>query len=175
MRLNRTQIESLILLGLAILILIQIPVYLFWIRPEMDVDNKASQRLEKIQAEVAHRQQVVQVLRTFDFRLNESRKNFQTFASTHLFPSDRAGSQLLHDLEQISLEAGLIRNRVSYRFDDKSLYGLQRIDFSIPVEGSYPSIRRFLNILEKGSHFILIDSIAMESDREGQGGEFAWS
>ncbi len=170
MKISRVQIQNSILSGLAILVLAQLPVYFFWIRPEMEVDNKASQRLEAIQAEVVLKEKALLVLRNFDAGLTKSHTSFRDFAQKHLFAADRAGSELLGDLEQISQEAGLLRNRVSYRFDDKPLFGLQRIDFSIPVEGSYSSIRRFLNILEKRPQFILVDSIAMESDREGQGG-----
>jgi Tfp pilus assembly protein PilO len=170
MKFSTPQLQNMFLAGLAVLVLAQLPIYLIWIRPEMEVDNKAGLRLESIQFEVARQERVVKVLRDFDSRLKKSHQDFQEFAHQQLFTSERAGSQLLRDLEQTSQEAGLLRNRVSYKFDDKLLFGLQRIDFSIPIEGSYSSIRRFLNILERRPHFILVDSIAMESDREGQGG-----
>jgi Tfp pilus assembly protein PilO len=162
--------QRFILIGLALLIVAEIPLYFFFIMPEMEVDQKANAELEILQQSIARRERSVKDLRDFESHLNQSRRGFQVFSIKHLFPRERVGSELLRDLEQISLEAGLLRNRVTYRFEGKPLFGLQRIDFSIPIEGSYSSIRRFLNILEGHPHFILIDSIVLESDREGVGG-----
>jgi Tfp pilus assembly protein PilO len=167
---SRGQLQRFILIGLSFLILAEIPVYFFFTRPEMEVDKKASARLEAIHQEIARQERAVKTLVNFESRLDLSRRNFQDFSRKHLFPRDRIGSELLRNLEKISLEAGLLRNRVAYHFEGKPVFGLQRIDFSVPVEGSYGSIRRFLNILESSPHFILIDSISLESDREGTGG-----
>ncbi len=167
---SRGQLQRIVLMGLFLLILAEMPIYFFFIRPEMEVDEKASARLETIQQEIARQERAVKTLGNFESRLNLSRHNFQDFSQKHLFPRDRIGSELLRDLEKASLEAGLLRNRVAYRFEGKPVFGLQRVDFSVPVEGSYGSIRRFLNILESSPHFILIDSISLESDREGTSG-----
>ncbi len=167
---SRRQVQRFILIGLSSLILAEIPIYFFFIRPEMEVDKKASARLATIQQEIARQERAAKTLANFESRLNLSHRTFQDFSQRHLFRRDRVGSELLGDLEKFSVEAGLLRNRVAYQFQGKPVFGLQRIDFSVPVEGSYSSIRHFLNILENGPHFILIESISLESDREGTGG-----
>jgi Tfp pilus assembly protein PilO len=40
---------------------------------------------------------------------------------------------------------------------------------TLPVEGSYSSIRKFLNLLESRPKFIIVDSMALDSEREGTG------
>jgi Tfp pilus assembly protein PilO len=167
---SRGQVQRFILICLSLLILVEMPIYFFFIRPEMEVDEKASARLTAIQQEIVLQERAVKMLVNFESRLKMSRRAFQDFSQKHLFPKNRVGSELLSDLEKISVEAGLLRNRVVYQFQGKPIFGLRRIDFSVPLEGSYGGIRRFLNILEGSPHFILIDSISLESDREGAGG-----
>ena len=78
-------------------------------------------------------------------------------------------SELLQELDQISAEAGLTRNRVGYRLDQEPVFGLQRMTITLPIEGSYANIRNFLNMLETHEKFIMIDSMALISEREGTG------
>ena len=40
---------------------------------------------------------------------------------------------------------------------------------TLPIEGTYTSIRKFLNILESRPKFIIVDSMALDSEREGTG------
>jgi Tfp pilus assembly protein PilO len=159
-----------IILALCLLILANLLFSLFLIRPELQGESKEKAREEALRQEVEARGKVVKMLGDFQTRLQQSRQTFKVFSQKHLFPRQRVGSELLSNLEKISLQAGLLRNRVAYQFDETPVFGLQLISFSLPIEGSYANLRKFLNVLESRSEFVMVNSLALESDREGTGG-----
>jgi Tfp pilus assembly protein PilO len=159
-----------IILVLCFLLAANLLFFLLLIRPELQGEAREKSRDGGIRQEVEAREKVVKMLRDFQAKLIQSRQAFQIFSRNRLFPQQRVGSELLSDLEKVSVQAGLIRNRVAYQFNETPVFGLQLISFSMPVEGSYANLRKFLNVLESRPEFVIVNSLALESDREGTGG-----
>jgi Tfp pilus assembly protein PilO len=44
---------------------------------------------------------------------------------------------------------------------------MQRLAITLPIEGNYSNIRDFLNVLESESKLVIVDSMALVSEREG--------
>ena len=78
-------------------------------------------------------------------------------------------SGLIKELDEICAQAGLLRNRVAFSPSGESEYGYQRLAVTLPVEGNYSNIRKFLNVLESRSRLIIVDSMGLASEREGTG------
>ena len=151
------------------LILLNIPLYFFLVRPEVEAANGEASRREQMRLQLGRRTATLNALRDIAKRFTDSRQRYVEFTNNYLFQRDKLASELLQELDQISAEAGLTRNRVGYRLDQEPVFGLQRIAITLPVEGSYSNIRNFLNMLEGHEKFIVIDSMALVSEREGTG------
>ena len=151
------------------LLLLNLPVYFFLVRTEVEAANGEAARREQMHLQLSRRTVTLNALRDIAKQFTESRQRYDQFTDDFLFPKDKIASELLQELDQISGEAGLSRNRVSYRLDQEPVFGLQRMVITLPVEGSYSNIRNFLNMLESHEKFIVIDSMALVSEREGTG------
>ena len=164
-----TRTQKIIFSVLIGLLFLNLPVYFFLVRTEIEAANGESARREQMRFQLSRRTVTLNALREIARQFNESHLRYQLFTDDFLFPKEKIASELLQELDQISAEAGLTRNRVGYHLDQESLFGLQRMVITLPVEGSYANIRNFLNMLESHAKFIIIDSMALISEREGAG------
>ncbi len=159
-----------ILYGLLLaLILLNLPIYLVLVRPEIEADAGEQARVQQMKEQLARRVTTVNALKEIEKKLIDSRSKYKVFESDYLFSPDKGTSELLEELDSICAEAGLLRNRVSYHLDPEPTFGMQRLGITLPIEGTYSNIRNFLNILESTSKFVMVDSMALVSEREGTG------
>jgi len=161
--------QRIVLFVLMGLLFLNLPVYFFLVRTVVEAANGEAARREQMRLQLSRRTATLNAIREIARQFNESHLRYQRFTDEFLFPKEKMASELLQELDQISAEAGLTRNRVGYRLDQEPVFGLQRMTITLPIEGSYANIRNFLNMLETHEKFIMIDSMALISEREGTG------
>ena len=161
--------QRIVLFVLMGLLFLNLPVYFFLVRTVVEAANGEAARREQMRLQLSRRTATLNAIREIARQFNESHLHYQRFTDEFLFPKEKMASELLQELDQISAEAGLTRNRVGYRLDQEPVFGLQRMTITLPIEGSYANIRNFLNMLETHEKFIMIDSMALISEREGTG------
>jgi Tfp pilus assembly protein PilO len=154
---------------LVALILMNFPLYLAFVRPEIEADAGEQARIDQMRQQMVRRAATLNALKDIERKLKDSQEKYRNFEAEFLFSHDQGTSQLLEELDAISAEAGLLRNRVTYRLDPDLVFGMQRLGITLPIEGTYSNIRSFLNILENTSKFVIVDSMALVSEREGTG------
>ncbi len=151
------------------LILLNLPIYLVFVRPEIQADAGEQARAGEMRSQLSRRVETLNRLKEIEKKLNESHVQYRQFAEEYLFSADTGSSELLKELDAVCAEAGLLRNRVTYRQDAEPAFGMQRMAVTIPIEGNYANIRNFLNIVESESKLVIVDSISLASEREGTG------
>ena len=161
--------QKIVLSVLMGLLFLNLPVYFFLVRTEVEAANGEAARREQMRLQLSRRTATLNALREMARQFKVSHQRSQQFADDFLFPKEKIASELLQELDEISAEAGLTRNRVGYRLEHEPVFGLQRMVITLPIEGSYANIRNFLNMLESHEKFIIIDSMALISEREGSG------
>jgi Tfp pilus assembly protein PilO len=161
--------QSIVYLVLTALILLNLPVYFLFVRPEIQADEGEKARDDLARLELRKRASVITFLKGMESKMGESHKSYDKFTGDYLFSRDRGSSELLRELDQLCAEAGLSRNRSSFKHDEEAQFGMRRVSMTLPIEGTYTSIRKFLNILESRPKFIIVDSMALDSEREGTG------
>jgi Tfp pilus assembly protein PilO len=154
---------------LLVLILANIPLYLVFVRPAIEADAGEQAHIQQVRQQVARRAATLNALRDIERKLKDSREKYKMFEREFLFSHDQGTSELLKELDAICAEAGLLRNRVAYRLNPDPVFGMQRLGIVLPIEGTYSNIRNFLNILENTSKFVIVESMALVSEREGTG------
>jgi Tfp pilus assembly protein PilO len=155
-----------LLLGLIVL---NLPIYIFFVRPEKVAASLEAERIEQAQRDLRDKLATIKMLKGIEERLAESHRTQKKFESQVLFPRNKVSSGLIKELDEVCVQAGLVRNRVAFSPAVESDYGYQQLSVTLPVEGSYSNIRKFLNVLESRPRLIIVDSMELASEREGTG------
>jgi len=159
--------QTIVYIVLSAMVLMNLPLYLVFVRPEIEADAGETVRIDQMRSQLARRGNTLSALKDIEKKLNESREKYRQFSAEYLFPQKEGTSELLKTLDEICAEAGLLRNRVTYRLDPEPAFGMQRLAITLPIEGNYANIRDFLNVLESESKLVIVDSMALVSEREG--------
>jgi len=159
--------QTIVYIVLSVLVLLNLPLYLVFVRPEIVADAGETARIDQMKSQLARRANTLNALKDIEKKLNESHEKYRQFSTEYLFPQEKGASELLKTLDEICAEAGLLRNRVTYRLDPEPAFGMQRLSITLPIEGNYTNIRDFLNVLESESKLVIVDSMALVSEREG--------
>ena len=159
--------QTIVYVVLSVLVLLDLPLYLVFVRPEIVADAGETVRIDQMRSQLARRVNTLNALKDIEKKLNESREKYRQFSTEYLFPQEKGASELLKTLDEICAEAGLLRNRVTYKLDPEPAFGMQRLAITLPIEGNYANIRDFLNVLESESKLVIVDSMALVSEREG--------
>jgi Tfp pilus assembly protein PilO len=151
------------------LIAANLPLYLVFVRPEGEAVSIEAQRIEQASVELREKKSSINTVKEIEVKLAESRKARKELGTRYLFSRSKVSSELLNELDQICAQAGLLRNRVAFSYGAESEFGYQRLSLTLPVQGTYSNIRKFLNVLESRSKLIIVDSMVLQSEKEGTG------
>jgi Tfp pilus assembly protein PilO len=164
--LRTQQIIYALLVGL---IFLNVPLYFLFVQPEVEADASESAKIDQARLQIRKRISSIKSLKELESKIADSHQNYNEFTRRYLFSRDNASSELIRELTHICTEAGLLKNRASYRPDHEPQFGMQRVSISLPIEGNYTNVRKFVNILESRPKFIIVDSMTLESENEGTG------
>jgi hypothetical protein len=112
------------------------------LRTEVQVREKAVDRLERLSAQ-----------------LETSEQDRRRLYTTHFFHRDNGYSQILPKLDAMAQSAGVISTRKGYSIDETPQYGLYSVKITVPVTGGYSNVVRFIKDLESSDTFFIINSI----------------
>jgi Tfp pilus assembly protein PilO len=153
---------------LAALLLLDVAVYLGWLRnPEVLSDSNPAQ-VARWEAEVTDLEKEVARLQTVREQAPHLGPQLDQFVSQH-FPAERSGySQVATDLDQASLAAQVDLNQVGYKPEvDKDHPDLLRVQVALRVGGGYMGLLRFLQELERSPRFYLIEELSVSGASGG--------
>src|SRR6185436_16361252 len=85
-------------------------------------------------------------------------------------PRDAGFSEILPELDEIAVDAGVRKARVDYTIDDVPRYGLYSVKMRVPVTGEYSNIVKFIRNLEHSNTFFIINSIEVRGAGGGSSG-----
>ena len=146
-----------------------LPLYLFFVRPQSEAASIEAESIEQARLELLDKRSSIRAVRDIEEKLAESRKAQKEFEARYLFSRNKVSSELLNELDQICAQSGLLRNRVAFSYGAEPEFGYLRLSLTLPVEGTYANIRKFLNVLESRSKLIIVDSMVLQSEKEGTG------
>lgn len=151
------------------LIALNLPLYFFFVRPEREAASVGARKIEQTRLQFQDNMSSIKMVKGIEEKLAESSKAKKEFDAQYLFSSSKVSSELLKELDEICAQSGLLRNRVAFSPAAEPENGYQRLSLTLPVEGTYSNIRTFLNVLESRSKLIIVDSMVLQSEKEGTG------
>jgi Tfp pilus assembly protein PilO len=130
--------------------------------------RKAAERAAAARAELAQARAVREALQAQMEAVSANAKDTRRFYEV-IGPSDRELLPVLEEVERIARVPGLKIGRRGYRQAKiKGAARLQRVSISVPIEGSYEDLVRFLDRVEASPRFLTVDKVALSNS--GQGG-----
>ncbi|HOI45358.1 MAG TPA: hypothetical protein PLX50_07090 [Candidatus Aminicenantes bacterium] len=92
-------------------------------------------------------------------RWAEARRDLEEFRTKYFYSGSEGIKEMRMDLQKIFVETGIFVPRLSYEYADLGKEGLQKVVFSFNFHGNYPSIKRFLGIVERFQRIWTIEKI----------------
>jgi|SRR5262245_14623345 len=172
-RRQRQQYLLAILLG--VIALVNVLFFLILYRPVRAEYERLQSSIQKLRIDVRNQQQEVARLEKLSAQLEGSEKDRQQLFATHFIPRQAGFSEILPELDEIALTAGVRKTRVDYTIDDAPHYGLYSVKIRVPVTGAYSNIVKFIKNLEHSDTFFIINSIEVRGNAGNSTGELALS
>jgi Tfp pilus assembly protein PilO len=101
-------------------------------------------------------------------RIPDVLKKFDQFESS-LPPATKGYSLLSQEMDEAAHESHLLIGDTKYRQKDLTDHNLVELEFESSVTGDYVGIVRFLNRLQRSKNVYIVDSLAVDSQTQGQG------
>ena len=123
-----------------------------------------SAQLAQSQKQLASTKQLVE-------KIQNARAEEDKFVSRYFTDTSTTGAQILTELTQTAKEAGIKPG--TWTFNLEQLEGsdtLQELSTSMGFEGSYANFTKFINLLDKSPHFIIIENMQATAPQQ-QGGQ----
>lgn len=115
---------------------------------------------------VAKDQKDVRELKARVDRLQRAQSDLKKIYSEILLPRKEGVLAIRLELEQLAHNLQVKRGDPAYNYEDLSKFRLQQFKLSVPVDGNYRNIRKFINGIERSKHFLILDRVDLSSDKQ---------
>jgi len=156
-RRRRNQYLFVILLG--VIGVINIMFFFILYRPVRGEYFRLQDSIQKERADVQSRRQKIDRLEKLSAQLDTSAQDRRRLYTTHFIPTETGWSEILPQLNRMTLTAGVKNVRKEYSKDSVPQYGLYSVKIRLPVSGSYSNVMKFIKEIEKANTFFIINSI----------------
>jgi hypothetical protein len=154
--------------GLIGVLVLDVVVYVSWLRRPLMLPGTGPARLQALEKEVAEHQSEVTRLERIRSQVPHLQPQLEGFATEHI-PSEQVGfSGVALDLQEAASQAGVALESVSYKTEaDRQQVDLLRVAVNATLAGGYPNLLRYLEGLERSPHFYLIDGLEVVGTQRG--------
>jgi Tfp pilus assembly protein PilO len=136
-----------------------------------------NQKISELQADYASKralliQQQEETTRTEQrlVSLQKAQGDLETIYKKVLSDKKTGVPAIREELEQLASSLEVNRQSVSYQYELLPEFGLRHFILSVPVEGAYRDIRKFINGIERSEHFLILDRVDLSAEKsEGTG------
>jgi Tfp pilus assembly protein PilO len=146
-------------------ILINVLIFTFYVIPNRSKVANLQAQYAGIRQDALEEQRHLKDLQTRLVRLQQAEKDLNYLYTTVLLPKKSGVMDIRLELEGLAQELQVKRSDFSYVYDSIPGLHLQEFKVSVPIEGSYGDIRRFINSIERSQHFLILDRVDLTSVR----------
>jgi Tfp pilus assembly protein PilO len=129
--------------------------------------ERLSRQLTTLTEEVVPKQQTLAALESESERLSRNEATVSQFWNEVVQPWQPGLTEAWAELNQLAQDSGLQMGRYSFRYEPLDV-GLTRVNASMPLEGTYFDLARFVNRLETSPRFFLVQQISLNRGRGGE-------
>lgn len=167
LRFDIRQAGGRILLALLALLLVNVVAYLLLVRPKVqeyrELLDRSGPRFELLDERTAE----VEANEAFLAAVEQARRDLRTLREEVLSTRDermvsvqavveRLANQFSADFESVTYENSLLEEE-----------GLDRMAMTLPLEGGYANLRRFLQAVEDSEEFLVVERVGLGQGKQG--------
>jgi len=149
---------------LGVIAVINLLFFFILLRPARSDYFNLQGSIDKLRGEIAVSKLNVKRLETTSTQLGRFDQDRAGLFKKHFIQFDPGFAELSPRLEQMAVQAGVLRPVVEYTRDEIKQYGLYSVKINIPVQGTYSNAVNFIKTLETTDTFFLINSISVKSN-----------
>lgn len=98
--------------------------------------------------------------------LEQAQKDVDEIYSKVLVTKKKGATDIRLELETLTQSLQVHRLEVGMNYHPMPDFKLQYYKLSVPVEGSYNSIRRFINKIERSKHFLILERVDLTAEKK---------
>jgi Tfp pilus assembly protein PilO len=99
-------------------------------------------------------------------RLQRAQSDLKKIYSEILLPRKDGVVSIRLELEDLARQLQIQRGDFGYNYKDIDEFRLQEFSLSVPVDGNYRNIRKFINSIERSKHFLILDKVNLSSEKQ---------
>lgn len=137
---------------------------LLYFSPLIGSPESRRQELNRLQVELMTKTRQVAPLKDLPHRVVIANQQIKDFYKER-FPSQN--SQIATEFGKLAAANGVRIEQGQFKPADTTSQGLQRWDMQYELVGSYSSLAKFINALERDQMFFIIDSVSLGGEPQG--------
>jgi len=130
-----------------------------------------SSRIERTQTDLIHATAERKELERKLEAARSSRDAIESFYDDRLASENVRLTRILAEVRELATRAGLAPTAIKYGKQEIDDHGLLRRSIEFSVEGSYVEFRRFVNMLELSSSFLLLERVGLRGSDDDAAGQ----
>ena len=155
-----------------ILVFLNILVFFFLVLPQNQKISDLQSDYSRQRSRIAAQQNEMKVLSRRLEALQKAKKDLEVIYNQVLTQKKVGVTAIRQELEDLAGSLTVERGGVNYDYRLLPEYGLRHFTLSVPVEGAYRDIRRFINDIERSEYFLILDRVDLSAEQEeGQGSD----
>jgi len=151
-------------LTLAVLAGVDVLAAVLYFSPVVGSAESRQMEMNRLQAELTAKTRQVAPLKDLPQKVNIARGQISDFYRNR-FPSQN--SQIYTELGKVAAENSVKIDQVRYKPADTTSNGLLPIEMEADLSGSYASLARFINAIERDEMFFVINSVTLGGEPQG--------
>lgn len=132
--------------------------------PLIGSTDSRKQELNQMWSELQSKTRQVEPLRNLDKKVILANQQINDFYKER-FPTQ--DSQILNQLGKLAAANGVVIESAHYKPSEAGIGRLEPVEMEAELSGSYVSLAKFINALERDNMFFMIDSIGLAGEEKG--------
>jgi Tfp pilus assembly protein PilO len=156
-------------LVLGVLVVANLIAAVIVLKPWAGSADSLEQQAASLRKQLRKKQIEVGKLRSVANKVQSARTDGDNFMDSYLLSRRTVSSTLVEELDQMARKAGIKQKEVTFAFEPvEGSEALTRADITAGYEGAYADLTHFLNLLDRSSRLLIIDSLAATPQPQGQ-------
>ncbi len=150
------------------LVLANILVFIFAGLPQKQKISALQTDYSRQRSRIAEQQKEMKVLTRRLEALQKAQRDLEVIYTQVLAQKKIGVTAIRQELQDLAGSLSIERGGLKYDYDQLPEYGLRHFTLSVPVEGTYRDIRRFINDIERSEYFLILDRVNLSAEREAE-------
>lgn len=166
---RRQRTQYIFAIFLAVVAVINVLFYFILTRPSQSEYAELQKSIEQLQVEIKNSERFSDTLETSSAALGKFDEDKNRLLMMHALQRNKGYSELLTKLDGIAKAANVRKTSVALTRFATPMPGMESVAITIPIEGNYTNIVKFISELEKSETFFLVTGINVDRTSQSTG------